>query len=402
MSLPKSVALAILLAVAEARFGQEQEPVQAVQDLGAAGFGDPGVAATIAGSIPSSLLAAASPCEKLIIADQIIDELGADDAVVAAAIGLVAAETNFNPFAVSVPFVCADPTLPVNEQLRGITPKVDPAVDGAEVANAASEQSVATPFAADGLSQAEVMIEQGFTSFTAVDGSGANVVLPGQDGAAAGGGGAGAGDAVEEDAGADVVEEDAGADVVEDDAVADVVEVAEPERLQCGAGRGKAGKAAKGAKGAKGGNANAGHVVDEVADDGAADEVVDDGAADEVVDDGADDGANVGAGNLDFGVCQPTIARVGGLAGRPANEFTFIPQDPLVAEGQQEALNPNIITNRICDQLINVCDASEEAIAACRDAQAEIEALGTRDQSTADTFNALLGFAGVDSAVATI
>ncbi|KNB03717.1 hypothetical protein FOXG_19182 [Fusarium oxysporum f. sp. lycopersici 4287] len=91
------------------------------------------------------------------------------------------------------------------------------------------------------------------------------------------------------------------------------------------------------------------------------------------------------------------MARVGGLNGRPADEFTFIPQDPLIAEGQQEALNPNIITNRICDQLTNVCDASADAVAACEDAQAQIEALGTRDQSTADTWNALLGFDGVDS-----
>ncbi|KAJ3521618.1 hypothetical protein NM208_g13208 [Fusarium decemcellulare] len=91
------------------------------------------------------------------------------------------------------------------------------------------------------------------------------------------------------------------------------------------------------------------------------------------------------------------MARIGGLNGRPADEFTFIPQDALVAEGQQEALNPNIITNRICDQLTNVCDANDAAKAACEDAKAEIEALGTRDQSTADTWNALLGFAGVDS-----
>ncbi|KAF4974334.1 hypothetical protein FZEAL_8763, partial [Fusarium zealandicum] len=111
----------------------------------------------------------------------------------------------------------------------------------------------------------------------------------------------------------------------------------------------------------------------------------------------ADDAAAGNTGGLDFGVCQPTMARVGGLNGRPADEFTFIPQDGLIAEGQQEALNPNIITNRICDQLTNVCDASDAAKAACEDAKAEIEALGTRDQSTADTWNALLGFAGVDS-----
>jgi hypothetical protein len=65
MALYKTSALAALLAVAEARFGQEQIPVAAVAALGDAGFGDPGVAATIAGSIPGSLLAAASPCLKV-------------------------------------------------------------------------------------------------------------------------------------------------------------------------------------------------------------------------------------------------------------------------------------------------------------------------------------------------
>lgn len=65
MSISKITILSLLLAYAEARFGQEQIPVAAVQALGDAGFGDPGVAATIAGSIPGSLLAAASPCDKV-------------------------------------------------------------------------------------------------------------------------------------------------------------------------------------------------------------------------------------------------------------------------------------------------------------------------------------------------
>lgn len=65
MSMLKITSLITLLAYAEARFGQEQIPVAAVAALGDAGFGDPGVAATIAGSIPGSLLAAASPCQKV-------------------------------------------------------------------------------------------------------------------------------------------------------------------------------------------------------------------------------------------------------------------------------------------------------------------------------------------------
>ncbi|KAI6782290.1 uncharacterized protein J7T54_008376 [Emericellopsis cladophorae] len=353
MSANKFVAIAALLAVAEARFGQEQVPVAAVQALGAAGFGDPGVAATIAGSIPSALLAASSPCDKLSIADQMIDELGNDPQVIEAALGLVSAETNFNPFAVDVPFVCADPALPATAELRGVTPLVDPAVTGADVANAASAQSLNTPFDAEGLSQAEVMIAQGFTSFTAVDAAGENTVLDGQDGGADAGAGNGADDGADDGAEEEEEEEDD-----DDDDEADDEEVPAGCPVQAPA------------------------------------------AGD---DDEADDGADAGdAAGLDFGVCQPTMAFIGGVNGRPADEFTFIPQDSLVAEGQQEALNPNIITNRICDQLVNVCDASEAAIAACEDAQAEIEALGTRDQSTADTWNALLGFAGTDSSAPSV
>ncbi|KEY68363.1 hypothetical protein S7711_01141 [Stachybotrys chartarum IBT 7711] len=383
MSTSKAVLVSALLALVEARFGQEQIPVAAVSDLGAAGFGAPGVAATIAGSIPGALLAAASPCDKLSIADQIIAELGDDEQVIAAAIGLVAAETNFNPFAVDVPFVCADPALPATEVLRGIVPLVDPAVAGSDVENANSAASVATPFDATGLSQAEVMIAQGFSSFTAVSADGSNVVLDGQDGAGAGAD-AGAGDDAGADAGDDAAGDDAGADAGDDaagdDAGADAGDDAAIP-IEC----------PDVAPPADNGN-------DAGADAGA--DTGDDTGAEQGEDAGNDQAGNNDA--LDFGLCVPTMARVGGLNGRPATEFTFIPQDPLTAEGQQEALNPNIITNRICDQLTNVCEANDAAVAACEDAQAQIEALGTRDQSTADTWNAILGFPDADSTVATL
>jgi hypothetical protein len=54
----------------------------------------------------------------------------------------------------------------------------------------------------------------------------------------------------------------------------------------------------------------------------------------------------------------------------------------------------DIITNRICDQLTTACEANEAAKQLCRDAQAKIRALGTRNKSTADTWNTLLGFGG--------
>lgn len=44
----------------------------------------------------------------------------------------------------------------------------------------------------------------------------------------------------------------------------------------------------------------------------------------------------------DFGLCIPTMKFEGGLGGRSAGDFTFLPTDPLCARGQQEALNPSI------------------------------------------------------------
>ena len=108
---------------------------------------------------------------------------------------------------------------------------------------------------------------------------------------------------------------------------------------------------------------------------------------------------NAGAaagGAADFGRCNPTMDFQLGRAGRKPDEGTFLPTDPLVAQGQQDALNPNIITNRICDELTNICAANQAAKDACRAAQAQIQALGTRNAATAETWNEALGFAGVD------
>ena len=86
-----------------------------------------------------------------------------------------------------------------------------------------------------------------------------------------------------------------------------------------------------------------------------------------------------------------------GLNGRKDTEFTFQAIDPLVNKGQQEALNPNIITNRICDQLTNACNANAAAKTACADAKTKISALGTKDVTTADAWNTALGFAGANT-----
>ena len=105
--------------------------------------------------------------------------------------------------------------------------------------------------------------------------------------------------------------------------------------------------------------------------------------------------ARQAAGAADFGQCDPTMDFVLGRPGRDADEGTFLPVDDLVAEGQQDALNPNIITNRICDQLGNVCGAADDAIAACKSAQADL-GNGPKDATTANAWNEALGFAGAD------
>ena len=105
-----------------------------------------------------------------------------------------------------------------------------------------------------------------------------------------------------------------------------------------------------------------------------------------------DQAAAASGGAADFGQCNPSIDFQLGRPGRKATEGTFLPTDPLVAKGQEDALNPNIITNRVCDQLTNVCNANAAAKALCLSAKAQVAALGTKDASTATAFNSALGF----------
>ncbi len=192
----KTTVFAALLAVAESRFGQEQVPIPAIA---AVQGGSPGVAPTIAGAAISDLLAASNACNKLKRGDQIISELGTGADAIAAAIGMIAAEKNFNPFVVSIPAICNDPTLPASDVLRGITPLIDPAVGGSDVANALSAQTKTNPLDATGKSVADLLTESGFTNFTgqAADGSTSAISAAGAvAGAGAGKGGAAASSAV--------------------------------------------------------------------------------------------------------------------------------------------------------------------------------------------------------------
>lgn len=107
--------------------------------------------------------------------------------------------------------------------------------------------------------------------------------------------------------------------------------------------------------------------------------------------------ASSSVAGADFGSCTPTMDFQLGRAqfNRKATEGTFFPTDVtnLVAgSGQSDALNPNIITNFICNQLTNVCKANDAAKAACTSAKATVQSLGTKDQTTADAFNKALGF----------
>lgn len=182
----KAFIIAAIMAVAEARFGQEGLVQAAIQGLSA--FGNPGEAPTLAGQTPGVLLAGANACAKvnthsnttlpsnwlthapsppqLQLADQIVTALGNDPQVLAGAAQLVAAEKNFNPSAQSIPTICSDASLPATPELRGIVPLVDPAVTGSDVENANSAASLKAPFDATGLSVADVVKAQGFTNFT--------------------------------------------------------------------------------------------------------------------------------------------------------------------------------------------------------------------------------------------
>jgi hypothetical protein len=87
---------------------------------------------------------------------------------------------------VSIPSICSDPTLPTTAALRGVVPLIDPAVGGEALENANSAKSIITPFAADGLSVAQVMVAQGFSNFTAVAVDGTKAAASSLGGASSG------------------------------------------------------------------------------------------------------------------------------------------------------------------------------------------------------------------------
>lgn len=357
----KATLISALLAVAEARFGQEQIPVAGVQAL--SNFGNPGEAATLAGSVPGVLLAAANPCDKLTLADKIVSSLGTDASVIAAAQNLVAAEQNFNPFAVSVPNICGDATLPATTELRGIVPLVDPAVTGSDTENANSETSLKTAFDATGLSVADVMKAQGFSNFTIAGAAANNNANSGASSSTTTAAAAATTSASKTKCAGSKATTTAAAAVTTTSAAAAATSAASTNN--------NSGSASNSGSTTQ---AGAGAVSDPVT--------------------GTFSGFQASSLGLDFGTCTPTVKFEESLNGRKAGEFTFQAQDPVVNKGQQEALNPNIIFNRICDQLVNVCGAAADAVTACRSAQTSLGS-GAKDASTANAWNTALGFDGV-------
>ncbi|AEO68144.1 uncharacterized protein THITE_2145367 [Thermothielavioides terrestris NRRL 8126] len=358
---PKFAAVAALLAVAEARFGQEGKVESIISAL--SNFGQPGQAATLAGATPGVLLAGANACAKLQLADQIVATLGNDPQVISAAAQLVAAEKNFNPFVVSIPSLCSDASLPATPELWGIVPLVDPAVVGSDVENANSAKSLTNPFNADGLSVADVAKANGFSNFTtqAADGTtGSNNNSSSNNSSSNNSSNNNSSSSSATSAAAASSAASATANCGGVRTLTTVV-VAAPTATQAASNNNN--NTSSSSSGSN--NATAGVQQSTIA-------------------------------GLDFGLCVPTMKFVGGLGGRPATEFTFQAIDPKIAAIQQEALNPNIITNRICDELTNQCEANQAAKDACAQAKAQIQALGTRDATTAETWNSLLGFAGVD------
>ncbi|KAF7913999.1 uncharacterized protein EAF01_000405 [Botrytis porri] len=364
----KTIFTSLLVALAEARLGQEQGNGAIAAITALTDFGTSGAAASLGGGSIQFLLAAANPCGKLTQADAIVAQLGNDPAVISAARGLVAAEQNFNPFVVSAPNVCSDPTLPTTAALRGVVPLIDPAVGGSTTENVNSATSTTTPFAADGLSVADVMVAQGFSNFTTTDAAGNKGTSSGST--------ATSGSVSTSNSTASVVSSN-----ISSVAVAAVAAVS--SSAACGgttlvtitmAATAAATPAASSSV-ALNNSTSSTALTNSTSSSSQASSIT----------------------GLDFGLCVPTIKFEAGLDGRKDTEFTFQAIDPLVNKGQQEALNPNIITNRICDQLANVCNANAAAKTACADAKTKISALGTKDVTTADAWNTALGFEGANT-----
>jgi hypothetical protein len=253
---------------------------------------------------------------------------------------------------------------------------VDPAVTGSDTENANSKTSLTTQFAADGMSVAQVMAANGFSNFTTKAADGTAGAAPAAGGASSSGATASNSSSVV--SAAPAISSAAAIDC--GGAASTLVTVTKSKATQATASAVASVATSAASVASPSASAAAGST----------------GTTSSTA--GVDPGFQASSiAGLDFGTCTPTIKFEAGLNGRKTTEFTFQAIDPQVNKGQQEALNPNIITNRICDQLTNVCGANDAAKTACTAAKAQISALGTKDASTADAWNTALGFAGTNT-----
>jgi len=96
---------------------------------------------------------------------------------------------------------------------------------------------------------------------------------------------------------------------------------------------------------------------------------------------------------LSFGKCtDPSVIFAPGLDGRKATEFSFEPHN-LQQFNHNTALNPVIIFQFTCDNLVNNCGLTnaDSVVQVCRAAVTTAGALG-KTGAAADKFNSLLGF----------
>lgn len=301
---------------------------------------------------------------------------------------MVTAEKNTNPFANgNAQNVCGDASLPATAELRGITPLIDPAVDTTGGVAALSKSSAASPLDATGKSVFDLLSDAGFGDL---------VVSQAAAGGAAAGGAAAGGAANNGNA-----QQNAGNNANNNQGSNNQGAAAGNANAGNNAGNNNACSAQpqggnSQADNSQQGNNQAGSAAGNTTDTGAA--TGNSGAA--TGNTGAAAAGSVLTGGEDFGKCKPTIDFKLGRPGRKATEGTFQISDPLAVGGQQDALNPNIITNALCNQLTNVCGANAAAVTACDKAKALVQAAGTRDASTATLFNSALGQASAKRSVA--
>lgn len=285
---------------------------------------------------------------------------------------MVTAEKNTNPFANNnTQNVCSDPTLPATAELRGITPLIDPAVDVDGAVAALSKQTAASPLNADGLSVFDLLVQAGFGD-----------LVKGQ--AAAGGAAAGNANG------------NANANANANGNANGNANASKSASQQAATGAACPAGSAAAATTAAAAASKFSLPYSELTSNPISEATATAGAAAGAGTAAASaGGASVLVGGEDFGQCTPTIIFEAGQPGRKPDEFTFQIADTLARGGQQDALNPDIITNALCNQLTNVCGANAAAVTACGKAKAAVTAAGSkRDKSTADLFNASLGFAG--------